>query len=139
MSEHEANRLSYNNESKNYTIMSNSNNSNWKLAFGLLAGAAAVISLNSDKGRRVRQEFQEQAVDYKNQTTDYLQRQAENVGQYYEQGKQALASTVENVKQSISSTTEMVADAAHDQVATTESKVQKGISRAKRKVQNSVS
>lgn len=44
--------------------MSDQRNQNWKLGFGLLAGALAGFWLNSDRGRRVRSDFQQSAVEY---------------------------------------------------------------------------
>jgi len=122
--------------------MSDQKNQNWKLGFGLLAGALAGYWLNSNQGRRVRKEMQTSAVEYTNQATDYIKTQAENLssvaGEYIDQGKEAVQHAAHAVKGKFTSNVDELADEAGEAVERTEDKLQRGISTARKNVKNSV-
>ena len=96
--------------------MENSNNSNWKLAVGVLAGAIAGYWLNSDKGRRVRSELQDTATQYGNQAVTYVKDQANTVGQvandYYQKGVDAVQSAKTTIAEAVNSNVNAAANQA---------------------------
>lgn len=121
--------------------MSDQKNQNWKLGFGLLAGAIAGYWLNSEQGRRVRSELQTTATDYSNKAGSYIKEQAEVINttasQYIDQSKEALQSAATTVKNKFTSSVDQVADEAEDAVERTETKLKRGISTARKNVKNS--
>ncbi len=121
--------------------MSDQKNQNWKLGFGLLAGALAGYWLNSNQGRRVRKEMQTSAVEYTSQATDYIKTQAENLssvaGEYIDQSKEAVQQAALTVKNKFTHNVDELADQAEDALELTESKLKRGISTARKNVKNS--
>jgi gas vesicle protein len=121
--------------------MDNPQNQNWKFGFGLLAGALVGYWLNSDKGRRVRTEIQNNASVYGEQAVEYVKNQADTISEtankYYEQGKEVLDNATTTVKQTFAKQVDHVADEAEQVVEATETKVKSGIDRARRNIKNS--
>jgi gas vesicle protein len=121
--------------------MNNSQNQNWKFGFGLLAGALVGYWLNSDKGRRVRTEIQNNASVYGEQAAEYVKHQADTISEtankYYEQGKEVIDTAATAVKHTFAKQVDQVADEAEQVVEATETKVKSGIDRARRNIKNS--
>ena len=121
--------------------MSDQKNQNWKLGFGLLAGALAGYWLNSNQGRRVRKEMQTSAVEYTNQATEYIKTQADSListaSEYFDQSKEAVQQVAQTVKNKFTSNVDDLADQAEEAVERTETKLKRGISAARKNVKNS--
>ncbi|WP_367390465.1 hypothetical protein [Lewinella sp. LCG006] len=121
--------------------MSDQKNQNWKLGFGLLAGALAGYWLNSNQGRRVRKEMQTSAIEYTNQATEYIKTQADSLSstasEYFDQSKEAVQQAAQTVKNKFTSNVDDLADQAEEAVEQTETKLKRGISAARKNVKNS--
>lgn len=116
--------------------MSNQSNQNWKIGLGVLAGAAFGFWLNSDQGRRARNQVQDSAQEYGEQAVDYVNKQAsaisENANQYIQQGKATAANVADTVKKTLTSSVDEVADTTTNAVEGAEAEMKKGIDRARR-------
>ena len=120
--------------------MSDRNDQNWKLGFGLLAGALLGYWLNSNQGRRVRAEMRDTATAYGEQAANYVREQADNIQQttqqYYEQGKAIVDDTTTAVKNTFTSQVDNLAEEAINVTDNVESGIKKGIKKARTKVNN---
>lgn len=114
--------------------MKDSSNQNWKFGFGLLAGALAGYWLNSDHGRRVRNEVKDTAVEYGEKASEYVKEQVSAAGEaanhYYQQGVEAVQSARSAFSNSAEEQIDKMADRAETMVESAESNLKKGIKKA---------
>jgi gas vesicle protein len=122
--------------------MSTSQNNNWKIAFGVLAGAVAGYWLNSDQGRKTRKAAREAALEYSNEAAQFAQEKANAIAEgakgLYEQGVHALDQVSSSIKSTVMHSTDSIAEQAGKEVDRAEDKIQAGIEKARKNVKNSV-
>jgi len=108
-----------------------SNNSGWIFLAGLATGAAVGYLINTDKGRQLRSEAADKAVEYGTQARDFAQEKistvASTVSDILDKGKAYAAEVSEKLQERIKAG----ADAAQQKVDDTESAFQRGANRAK--------
>lgn len=118
--------------------MSNQSNQNWKIGLGVLAGAAFGYWLNSDQGRRTREQAQAGAQEYGEKAVNYVNEQASNISEtaneYFEQGKAAAVNVADKVKSTLTSNVDEVADTAMNTIEEAEKEMKKGMDRARRNI-----
>lgn len=104
------------------------------MGLGLLAGAALGYWLNSEQGKRVRRETSNQITDYSNQATVYtkdkIAQAQSSLSSAIEKGQGLLNDLSDYTRNFISST----ASKAENAVDKTESSLERGMKKAKMKV-----
>lgn len=112
-----------------------SNNSGWIFLAGLATGAAVGYLINTDKGRQIRNEATDKAMEYGTQARDFAQEKfstvASTVTDILDKGKSYAAEVSSKLQERIKSGVETAKEKVEEKVDETENAFQRGANRAK--------
>ena len=115
---------------------SESNNSSWIFLAGLTTGAVVGYLINTDKGRQIRTEAANKAVEYGSQASTFAQEKlssaSSTVSDILEKGKAYASEVSAKLQERIKSG----AQVAQEEIEETENAFQRGANRAKAHLQD---
>ncbi len=115
--------------------MAKKGNEGWAFGFGLLAGVFLGLYLSSDRGRELRHRTREKIGDFSEELGEMAQQKFGQIASEVETVVEKGQAMVDKMGKSVKKSLEQSSNAADDVIADVKTRFQKGVDKAKKRLE----